>query len=323
MFRDVHGTSLAVQYWEWVKNQAIEKSNDLDQALLESLQHRSSTGRACRWHAHADRIPIRRRRATGAGHAPQLTAAVVKFTIDTNVRKTTFTVTPADPDAALRYKVYVNNDAGCAVDDRAISRARSIPSRRVRSCSSFLPTPATAWKPGPVRGVGRAHALSPGSSPLKSRVHDRPGVAGCGRSGSPTLAFSLPIAEILLAHESVLLSRIALFTVRQGRRRHRRHRRALRRHGRGPGGRRRRGRPGRPQRRQGQGPPRHDRRRRRHGVVPLRRGDQQGRDAGPARRGARAQRPGRCRGQRRGHQLRHAVLRHQRGGVRPHPATST
>ena len=113
-------------------------------------------------------------------------------------------------------------------------------------------------------------------------------------------------------YESVLLSRLALFTVRQGRRRHRRHRRAVRRHGRRAGRRRRRSRHRRPQRRKGQGAARKDRRRRRHkpGFTPPKR---------PARRRSRrllaavlaALRPGRHRRQRRGHQLRHAVFRHQ------------
>ena len=112
MLSEVHGTSLADQYWGWAKNQTIEKAVDFDLALpdpcnLEFPRDTPITGTPQLLFFPAPDGP---RSVTGT--LGRLTARVVMITMISDVGPTTVTAEPADPN--LKYKVYVNKKSGCA-----------------------------------------------------------------------------------------------------------------------------------------------------------------------------------------------------------------
>jgi hypothetical protein len=111
----VHHTSLADEYWAWVKNQDIEKTINFDGVLVDP----------CRIERPRDDPLIGPPRLTLSypeadapqsvrGNLPRLTAEVVKIEIIGDVGRTTVT---AGRPAGLAYKVYLNGDADCAKVD--------------------------------------------------------------------------------------------------------------------------------------------------------------------------------------------------------------
>ena len=113
MLRDVHASSLANEYFKWVKNQGIERKDDLEAPALADpcnleLPRDSpvvGTPRELFFPA-ADSPP------SVTGTLQRLSAAMVRVTVTQDVGPTVVTATSTDPD--LKYKVYLNGDADCA-----------------------------------------------------------------------------------------------------------------------------------------------------------------------------------------------------------------
>ena len=109
-FSEVHQTSLGAAYWAWVKNQAFEKTNSLDQALtdpcrLEFPRDTLLIGTVpVLAHGQSDFPPIAK------GTLPRLTAQVVRIIFARDLGPTLIT---AGEQAALKYKVYLNGENPC------------------------------------------------------------------------------------------------------------------------------------------------------------------------------------------------------------------
>jgi hypothetical protein len=110
MLRDVHASSLANEYFRWVKNQGIERTDDLDAALADpcnlELPRDSPVVGTPRelFYPAADSPP--------SVTLQRLSAGMVRVTVTRDVGPTVVTATSTDPD--LKYKVYLNGDADCA-----------------------------------------------------------------------------------------------------------------------------------------------------------------------------------------------------------------
>lgn len=107
---EVHQTTLGAEYWAWVRNQAFEKANLLDQALADP----------CRLEFPRDNlligtVPVL---AHGQGDLPpavkgtleRLTAQVVRIVFARDLGPTIIT---AAEQAGLKYKVYLNGTKPC------------------------------------------------------------------------------------------------------------------------------------------------------------------------------------------------------------------
>jgi hypothetical protein len=124
-FKDVYHTSLASEYWAWVKNQAIEKTINFDGALL---------GPECSIELPRDIPVVGKPRpqfsiptplsfptltfpgsegpVAARGTLRRLTAKVVKVDIVRDVGRITVTAGPLE--GGLDYKVYLDKEVGCA-----------------------------------------------------------------------------------------------------------------------------------------------------------------------------------------------------------------
>ena len=113
MLRDVHGSSLANEYFKWVKNQGIERTDDLeapelaDPCNLELPRDSPVVGTPRElFFPGADAPP------SVTGTLQRLSAAMVRVTVVQDVGPTVVTATSTDPD--LRFKVYLDGDPACA-----------------------------------------------------------------------------------------------------------------------------------------------------------------------------------------------------------------
>jgi hypothetical protein len=116
-FAEEHATTLAAEYWSWVKNQAIEKTVDLDRALPDPCRVEIPRDAP----VIGDDLPVLHYPgveggpATLEGTLSTMTAAVVRVEVHSTVGRTL--VTAGQPAGGLAYKVYVNGESGCG--DRA------------------------------------------------------------------------------------------------------------------------------------------------------------------------------------------------------------
>ena len=112
-FQQQFQSSLGSEYWAWVKNQAIEKTETFEGALTDPchiVNDDPVVGPVSGLTYPSPEGP-----SSVGGTLGRLTAVVVKVEIKANVLRTT--ITAGRPDG-LAYKVYVDGDADCAkIDD--------------------------------------------------------------------------------------------------------------------------------------------------------------------------------------------------------------
>ena len=113
-FFSAQQTSLGAEYWAWVKNQAFEKTNSLDQTLadpcrLEFPRDTLLIGTVpvlAHGQGGGDRPPV----PVVEGTLTRLTAQVVRIIFANDLGPTLITV---DEQAGLKYKVYLNGITPC------------------------------------------------------------------------------------------------------------------------------------------------------------------------------------------------------------------
>ena len=113
MLSDVHQTSLAKEYWSWVKNQAIEKTDSLDEALADPCNIVLPRDNAIIGTPWPLVFPAADIPPSFTGTLARLTATTVKITVLADSSgKTDVTAISADP--GLAFKVYANGEPRCA-----------------------------------------------------------------------------------------------------------------------------------------------------------------------------------------------------------------
>ena len=117
-FAEVHSTSLGVEYWGWVKNQAIEKTFKISDAMGENKCHivAPDDDAVIGSVAELEYPPAPGPEgppasASYTGSLSDLTAKVVRIKVTEAVGRTTIT---AGQPQGLAYKVYLNGDPDCA-----------------------------------------------------------------------------------------------------------------------------------------------------------------------------------------------------------------
>jgi hypothetical protein len=113
-FAEVHGTTLGAEYWGWVKNQAIEKTFKIFDAMGADKCH--INGAVIGSVSELDYPPAAGRdgppaSARSTGNLPGLTAKVVRIKVMDEVGPTT--ITAIQPPAGLAYKVYLDGETDC------------------------------------------------------------------------------------------------------------------------------------------------------------------------------------------------------------------
>jgi hypothetical protein len=110
LFREAHQSSLAQEYWAWVKNQAVEKTVDFDDALgdpchLDFPRDTPLIGTVpVLPHGNVEFPPEQK------GTLSRLTAEVVRIIFVRDPGPITVTV---EPQPGLEYKVYLNGESPC------------------------------------------------------------------------------------------------------------------------------------------------------------------------------------------------------------------
>jgi hypothetical protein len=116
-FRELHHTSLAEEYWGWVKNQAMERTIDLDATTPDGCD--IDVGRDLPVIGQFQVMPYPQPEFNRPldGALPRLTAQVVMINIIADVGPTTITID--EPADGLEYKIYRDGEPGCdGVDDK-------------------------------------------------------------------------------------------------------------------------------------------------------------------------------------------------------------
>ena len=114
MLREVHGSSLANEYFKWVKNQGIERTDDLeapglaDPCNLELPRHGPVVGTPRERPYPGVEGPS----VTVTGNLQRLSAEMVRVTVKRDEGPTVVTATSTDPE--LKFKVYLDGDPACA-----------------------------------------------------------------------------------------------------------------------------------------------------------------------------------------------------------------
>jgi hypothetical protein len=110
-FRDLHQTSLADEYWAWVKNQAMERTIDLDATTPDGCD--IDVGRDLPVIGQFLVMPYPQPEFNRPldGALPRLTAQVVTINIIADVGPTTITID--EPAEGLVYKIYRDGEPGC------------------------------------------------------------------------------------------------------------------------------------------------------------------------------------------------------------------
>ena len=115
-FRELHQTSLADEYWGWVKNQAMERTIDLDATTPDGCDIDVARDLPVIGEFQVLPYPHVEINRPLEGALPRLTAEVVMINIIADVGPTTITV--GEPAEGLAYKIYRDGELGCeSVDD--------------------------------------------------------------------------------------------------------------------------------------------------------------------------------------------------------------
>ena len=150
-FAEVHGTTLATEYWAWVKNQAFEKSIDLAGALRTICVVESSSDHAVIGSVIEVDYPSGGPEGPAfpviLGSLPGLTAEVVRITMRDEVGRTMVTAGEQQAGSPTRFIETARFHAPMR-SPMACAHSRKRTSQRTTSSTSFWPTPSTSPEAG-------------------------------------------------------------------------------------------------------------------------------------------------------------------------------